>query len=275
MSLLNVDTVEPEGATTDLTLGAGGDKVVIPGTIKISGGSPGADKLLTSDADGDATWEAASTGGLLGLVVYTGDGTYTAGADDNGTAGDEGSASVSKIIIECQAAGGGASNHGGTGGGYGGGGGGGGAYSKTFREVATDDVITIVVPSGGANALGGVAGGPASLTRSSGSAFATITCLGGSGGGAPSGTTQGVGAVGAAVPTTGDINMGGGNGKSGASGQDNTGGGSFMGVASELGATGSTAPTTMGYGQGGSPGDGTSVSGASGTSGIVLIWEYA
>jgi hypothetical protein len=61
MSLLNVDTVEPEGATTDLTLGAGGDKVVIPGTIKISGGSPGADKLLTSDADGDATWETAAS----------------------------------------------------------------------------------------------------------------------------------------------------------------------------------------------------------------------
>ena len=64
MSLLNVDTVEPEGATTDLTLGAGGDKVVIPGTIKISGGSPGADKLLTSDASGDATWEDAAAGGL-------------------------------------------------------------------------------------------------------------------------------------------------------------------------------------------------------------------
>ena len=62
MSKINVDTVEPEGATTDLTLGDSGDKVVIPGTIKISGGSPGADKLLTSDADGDATWVAAAAG---------------------------------------------------------------------------------------------------------------------------------------------------------------------------------------------------------------------
>ena len=35
MSTLFVDAVEPEGATTDLTLGAsgGGDKVVVPGTI--------------------------------------------------------------------------------------------------------------------------------------------------------------------------------------------------------------------------------------------------
>ena len=62
MSLLNVDTVEPEGATTDLTLGAGGDKVVIPGTIKISAGSPGADKVLKSDADGDASWGTVAGG---------------------------------------------------------------------------------------------------------------------------------------------------------------------------------------------------------------------
>ena len=61
MSKLYVDTVEPEGGTTDLTLGAGGDKVVIPGTIKISGGSPGADKVLTSDASGDATWEVSAS----------------------------------------------------------------------------------------------------------------------------------------------------------------------------------------------------------------------
>ena len=65
MSTLFVDTVEPEGATTDLTLGAsgGGDKVVVPGTIKISGGSPGAGKVLQSDADGDGSWAtpAAST----------------------------------------------------------------------------------------------------------------------------------------------------------------------------------------------------------------------
>lgn len=65
MSTLFVDAVEPEGATTDLTLGAsgGGDKVVVPGTIKISGGSPGAGKVLQSDADGDGSWAtpAAST----------------------------------------------------------------------------------------------------------------------------------------------------------------------------------------------------------------------
>jgi hypothetical protein len=58
MSKLYVDAVEPEGITTDLTLGdsGGGDKVVIPGTIKISGGSPGVGKYLQSDAAGDGSW---------------------------------------------------------------------------------------------------------------------------------------------------------------------------------------------------------------------------
>jgi hypothetical protein len=54
MSKIYVDTVEPEGATTVLTLGSATD------TIKIPGGSPGADKVLTSDADGDASWVASS-----------------------------------------------------------------------------------------------------------------------------------------------------------------------------------------------------------------------
>ena len=81
MSLLNVDTVEPEGATTDLTLGAGGDKVVIPGTIKISGGSPGADKLLTSDADGDATWEDAASGGLTHVSQWSLTADFTGSAN--------------------------------------------------------------------------------------------------------------------------------------------------------------------------------------------------
>jgi len=67
MSKIYVDAVEPEGITTDLTLGdtGGGDKVIVPGTIKISGGSPGADKVLTSDADGDGSWAVLPGGGDL------------------------------------------------------------------------------------------------------------------------------------------------------------------------------------------------------------------
>ena len=37
------------------------DEVYINGTIKITGGSPGTDKVLTSDANGNATWETPTT----------------------------------------------------------------------------------------------------------------------------------------------------------------------------------------------------------------------
>ena len=83
MSKIYVDAVEPEGVTTDLTLGdvGGGDKVVVPGTIKISGGSPGADKVLTSDADGDGSWEVLPAGGLSQYSVWLMDTTFTGSAD--------------------------------------------------------------------------------------------------------------------------------------------------------------------------------------------------
>ena len=55
MSKLYVDAVEPEGASTVLTLGSATD------TIKIPGGSAGASKVLTSDATGGATWEASAS----------------------------------------------------------------------------------------------------------------------------------------------------------------------------------------------------------------------
>ena len=43
--------------------------VEVAGQVKIAGGSPGADKVLTSDADGLATWEEASGGGGAGTAI--------------------------------------------------------------------------------------------------------------------------------------------------------------------------------------------------------------
>ena len=63
MSNLFVDTIEPEGATTVLTLGSATD------TIKIPGGGAGADKVLTSDATGGAAWAAAAAGGKVLQVL--------------------------------------------------------------------------------------------------------------------------------------------------------------------------------------------------------------
>ena len=43
--------------------------------IKLTGGSPGADKVLTSDADGDATWEVNASPPILTSLDYPGDDT--------------------------------------------------------------------------------------------------------------------------------------------------------------------------------------------------------
>lgn len=58
----------------------------IAGTIAIRGGSPGAGKVLTSDADGDATWQApgaadATLTALAGLTTAADQMIYSTGAD--------------------------------------------------------------------------------------------------------------------------------------------------------------------------------------------------
>jgi len=270
MSKINVNTWEPESSTA-LTMGATGDTTTVP-----SGASLVVASGATINITG-ATQTGFPTGGLLGLVVYTGDGTYTIGGTSNGTAGDEGNASVTKCIIECQAAGGGAADYAGTAFAYAGGNGGGGAYSKTFRSLTDITTITVVVPSGGARGGSGVAGGAASLTKASGSGtFATITCNGGSGGGAAAGTNYGSGGAGAAAPTTGDINIGGGSGRRGTGALDIVAGGSFMGIQSYMPTTDTvTGPASVGYGSGGMGGMGAESVGAAGGDALILIWEYA
>jgi hypothetical protein len=44
-----------------------GAKLEVAGQIKITGGSPGANKVLTSDANGLATWVTPATGGTLAV----------------------------------------------------------------------------------------------------------------------------------------------------------------------------------------------------------------
>lgn len=64
---------------------AGVEKMVLTGTkltiplVKITGGVPGIGKVLTSDADGDATWETATSGGIIRAVTSS-SGSFTAGA---------------------------------------------------------------------------------------------------------------------------------------------------------------------------------------------------
>jgi len=68
------------------------DEVYINGTIKITGGSPGADKVLTSDADGNASWEipASATMGIDDLTDAENGGSVLfmgTNAGDNNTGG--------------------------------------------------------------------------------------------------------------------------------------------------------------------------------------------
>ena len=80
------------GGLTNGMVGIGtmtpGAKLEIAGTIKITGGSPGAGKVLTSDATGLASWQSmsgtsvSSVFGRTGAVVSA-SGDYTAGQITN------------------------------------------------------------------------------------------------------------------------------------------------------------------------------------------------
>lgn len=92
--ILNLTASGTVGHTTVLTATAdGGGLLDLYGKVKIRGGAPGAGKVLTSDANGLATWEAPAGGGLIGRVdivatasqtdfVLPGAGTYNPGTGD-------------------------------------------------------------------------------------------------------------------------------------------------------------------------------------------------
>ena len=55
-------------------------KVTVSGALTLAGaGTPGADKVLTSNADGDATWEEASAGGSAATMTVKSGVTVTQG----------------------------------------------------------------------------------------------------------------------------------------------------------------------------------------------------
>ena len=68
MSEVKVDTISERTAAGGVTI----DGVLIKDNVlKIPGGSPGADKGLTSDASGNATWEDAAVGGKILQVLQS------------------------------------------------------------------------------------------------------------------------------------------------------------------------------------------------------------
>ena len=83
MSKVKTDAIETRaGGTSVLTIGTATQ------TIKLPGGTPGADKVLTSDADGDASW-AASSNNAPSFAAYAASTGLTTATYNKITAGTE------------------------------------------------------------------------------------------------------------------------------------------------------------------------------------------
>ncbi|MBL7727187.1 MAG: hypothetical protein JNM68_05860 [Dinghuibacter sp.] len=104
----------------------------VNGTVKISGGSPGAGKVLTSDATGNASWQAPDAPScMLNVFSIEYSLSYT-----NFTV----PAGITKVFVEMWGSGGNGSNSG-TGLVLTGGGGGGGAYASFYLNVTPGSTI--------------------------------------------------------------------------------------------------------------------------------------
>ena len=207
---------------------------------------------------GDNAWASAAAGFEKYTVVTSSDATF---ALQSGT---------TKLIIEVQASGGiaGTSSSGGRTAGPGGG----GAYARKLLSPMVDtDTLNITL---GAAAGIAASGTTTSVASASGTAFTTITCVGGSGGTTSSGTYNGTGGAGGTLPTTGDFNVAGGSGGKG----DNqklspVQGGAWLARINAMPSSGVGLPST-GYGGGGGSAEGTSLAGGAGGAAVVIVWEY-
>ncbi|MBT7304019.1 MAG: hypothetical protein HN849_31085, partial [Victivallales bacterium] len=67
------------GASGNVALGtSSNDSVIVSGTLRIASGSPGAGKMLVSDAAGNAAWQTVSAPGLPNRVLQVGEGAQYA-----------------------------------------------------------------------------------------------------------------------------------------------------------------------------------------------------
>ena len=224
--------------------------------LETTSGTPSASTFLR----GDGTWNAPASGGFIKYTVVV------ASIDPFAL-----QSNTTKLVIEVQASGGTA----GTGAsGYNGGSGGAGAYARKFLSpmVGTD---TLDINIGAVPALG-VAGNTTSVASASGTAFTTISCVGGAGGTSAYGSTQGTGGAGGTLPTTGDFNLPGGDGMSGGPGASNAPGGSFYSINDQRTTmSAGVGKDALGYGGGGGAPYGASGVGGAGGPAVVIVWEYA
>ncbi len=214
--------------------------------------------------------EQAATGRLIGVRTITTSGTYTP------TPGTK------SIIVEVQGAGGG-------GGGVGttnstsvavGCGGGSGAYAKS-RIANLDSAYTVIIGAGGAGGVNGNGG------NGGGTSFGTITAGGGYGGGSSNSAPPIIqNASGIPTATGGNIiNFSGNNPSIGMAFSANviiSGGGasSILGAGGSPHGTAGIGREATGYGAGGGGANAyqnssAQYNGGHGSSGVVIVWEYA
>lgn len=268
--------------------------VTTQGSVLIADGNQAAGNVLTSDANGNAKWQAPVPGGFSNFQTYSTHGTYALPIPAGST----------KIMIElwgAGGAGGGAGGQGTGGGGFGGqgGGGGGGTYAKFFFNTAnganftpgTNLTVTVgatgVGGTGGAVGASGTAGSNGGNSSVQNSGGATIAIAGGGGGGSGGGP-----GVAAPVPggTSGTGTQGpGGQPVNACSGPGNVcgsslvytvqgnAGGSYVAGCCVLGGAAGGGSTTQSSGAGGPGGVASNLGGAGGAGsagldGMVIVW---
>ena len=215
-----------------------------------------ASEFLQNDGAGALSWASASAGFDKFTVVTASDSTFDL------------QSTTTKLVIEVQASGGTAGNCDASN--YAGGSGGGGAYAMKQLTGITGATDQLNITIGAVPAASG-AGTTTSVAQAGTASFATITCDGGNGGVTASGAYA-AGGVGGDIPTTGDFNVAGGNGRKGGTYLAGAGG---AWLARENGLTTDGAGMkSSGYGGGGSQGYGVSVVGGAGSLGVVIVWEY-
>lgn len=224
------------------------DKTVIEATGTAS---------ATTFLRGDGSWTAVASSGFDKFTVVTA---------SNSTFALQ--STTTKLVIEVQASGGAAGNSDSSG--YTGGGGGGGAYAMKQLTGITGATDQLNITIGSVPAASG-AGTTTSVAQAGTASFTTITCDGGNGGVTAAGAYQ-YGGVGGEIPTTGDFNIKGGNGRKGGTYQAGAGG---AWLARENGQTSDgVGMKSSGYGGGGGPGYGVGAAGGAGSLGAVIVWEY-
>jgi len=240
MSKVNVDTIEPQSAST-LTLGGSGDTVTLGSGASASG----------------------FDSGLASVQTFTSSGTWTRPSG------------ITKVIMEVQGAGGSGS---GSPNGEDCNGGAAGGYAKKFLDVSSISTSTITVGAGGAGVEG--ASGVINAGNDGGfSKWAdgtnTITANGGDGGS----LSHYAGTEGATA-TGGDINIQGGDGWSieYSAYTGSRGGFSFLGTGGHGKGYGKSTsgwpPRGYGAGSGSVSNWSSSYTSDTGGAGIVIVWEY-